>query len=78
MKKLLIIPFFIACEDKLSSSCDDYVDYICSCHEENSDYDCADLANMYADPDMTMLLECSNNLDSQRYIDEQAQLECEI
>ena len=77
MKKLLLIPLLIACGDK-GSSCDEYVDYVCSCHEDNPDYDCADLANIYADPDAGMLLECSSNLEAQKVIDEEAQLDCSL
>ena len=78
MKKLLLFCTLIACEDKLSSSCDDYVDYVCSCHGDNPDYDCSDLSNIYSDPDTEQLLECSSALDEQKILDEEAEFECEI
>ena len=78
MKKLLLIPLLIACEGKLNNSCDEYVDYICSCHDSNPDYNCTDLANIYSDPDSEELLECSSSLDEQRALDEEAQMDCDI
>ena len=76
MKKLLLIPFLFACEENLSTSCDEYVDYICSCHADNPDYDCGDLSNIYSDPDSEQMLECSTALDEQKVLDEEAQMEC--
>lgn len=76
MKKLLLIPLLIACGDK--SPCEEYIDYICSCHENNPDYDCSDMANMYNNPDADKEQECSTNLEEQKSIDNEAQLECTL
>ena len=78
MKKLILLSFVIGCEETLNSSCDEYIDYICSCHEDNPDYDCGDLANIYSDPDSEQIAECDLALDEQKELDSEAQMECEL
>ena len=35
----------VACEIE---PCDDYVDYMCQCHDDEPDFDCAELQRIYA------------------------------
>lgn len=79
MKYILPIFLLAACEDTIKSttSCDDYVDYICDCHSGNPDYDCDELSSMYSDPSTDQESECSVFLDEQKSLDEDIELDCE-
>ena len=77
--KYLLPLFLFACEDviKTTTACDDYVDYICSCHDDNADYDCSTLDSIYADPTTEQISECSVSLDEQMALDAEDELDCD-
>jgi len=58
--------------------CGDYVDYICSCHEEDPDFDCDELRTTYENADPSTQDECAIALDEQEEIDDDAGLECSV
>ncbi len=45
-----------------SSSCDDYVDYVCECHADDPAYDCDALRTAYEDADDELQDECDIQL----------------
>ena len=81
MKWLPVFPLLLACEDittNTGNQCEEYVDYICSCHDTNPDYDCNELSNIYSDPTSDQISECALALDEQRELDEESASECDI
>jgi len=58
--------------------CDEYVDYMCDCHEDDPDYDCAAQQAIYADADFEQQQECSISLDEQIQQDQDDGLDCQL
>ncbi len=58
--------------------CDDYVDYMCTCHGDDTGVDCDDLTLTYAGADPDVQDECAVNLDAQQKADDEAGLDCAI
>lgn len=58
--------------------CDEYVDYICVCHEDDPEFDCGALSETFADADPALQDECALNLQDQQDEDQQDGLECEF
>jgi outer membrane murein-binding lipoprotein Lpp len=58
------------------SPCDRYVDYICDCHPEDPDFDCAEARETYAGADASLEDECQIALDDQKAEDEEAGRAC--
>ena len=58
--------------------CDRYVDYMCACHDDDPEFDCEDLRDVYADADPSLQDSCAVELAEQREEDEQAGLDCEV
>jgi hypothetical protein len=45
-----------ACETE--DPCQEYVDYVCACHDGEAGYDCEELRDTYADPDPELQNQC--------------------
>jgi len=56
--------------------CDDYVDYLCTCHEDDPQYDCAVLETSYLDAEPELQDQCAIDLADVQQEDEDAGLEC--
>lgn len=56
--------------------CDDYVDYLCTCHEDDPQYDCESLETMYLDADPEIQDQCAVDLAAVQDDDEAAELQC--
>ena len=56
--------------------CARYVDYMCSCHADDTGFDCAELQRTYDEADPDVQSSCAVELSSQREEDEQAGVEC--
>jgi hypothetical protein len=57
--------------------CDDYVDYLCTCHADDPQYDCAVLEASYLDAEPEVQDQCAIDLGDVQQEDEDAGLECE-
>lgn len=57
--------------------CQDYVDYICDCHDGEAGYDCASLRETYADPDPDVQDQCSLDLAALEDQDQADGIVCE-
>ena len=57
--------------------CDEYVDYLCACHDDDPEYDCASLRRSYADAEPEAQDYCAIELDNVQEEDEANGLECE-
>jgi hypothetical protein len=57
--------------------CDDYVDYLCACHEDDPQYDCAVLEASYLDAEPELQDQCAIDLADVQQEDEDEGLECE-
>ena len=80
-KKLLLPLLFLssACiELEGEDSCTEYVDYMCSCHAEDPNYNCSELKNLYQDADMSTQEQCALDLDDQVYEDTQEGYSCDV
>ena len=58
--------------------CSEYVDYMCSCHEDDPDYDCDAQQAIYEEADLEQQIECSVTLDEQLVQDEEDGVDCEV
>lgn len=58
------------------SPCDEYVDYMCDCHADDTGVDCDALSATYASADPDVQDECAVLLDEQETADQEAGLEC--
>lgn len=45
--------------------CQDYVDYMCQCHGDDSGFDCDELQRVYSDPDPSVEQQCQLDLSRQ-------------
>lgn len=66
----------VACEPV--TPCDDYVDYMCTCHADDTGVDCDELNLTYAGADPDVQDECAVKLDGQQAEDDAAGLTCAI
>lgn len=57
--------------------CDDYVDYMCSCHDSEEGFDCAELTEIYVDAEPNVQDQCAIDLGDQKQTDEDEGVECE-
>ena len=46
--------------------CQDYVDYMCDCHGEDTGFDCNELQRVYADADASVQQQCQLELSDQQ------------
>lgn len=63
------------CEEQ---PCDDYVDYMCACHEDDPEFDCEELQLVLSDADPELQDQCAVDLDQQQDEDQQEGVECEV
>ena len=70
----LLIAGLLACED--DEPCDRYIDYMCSCHEDDPGFDCGTLENTYRGADADVQDECALELQDQKDADEANGVEC--
>lgn len=64
----------VGCEP---NPCDDYVDYMCDCHDGEAGVDCETLENTYANADAELQDECSIALEDQQDEDALNGVECD-
>ncbi len=73
---LVLAAPLVGCESE--EPCQDYVDYICACHDGEEGFDCAEVEETFGNADADLQDECSITLDEQRQQDEADGLECEL
>jgi hypothetical protein len=73
---LTLFSFLLACEP--ADPCDEYVDYLCTCHADDDAFDCDELTLTYAGADPDVQDECAVQLDEQQQADDEAGLACAI
>lgn len=70
MRVLRLLPFlvFTACfGTSLGDPCEQYCDYVCTCHEGEAEFDCDQCRTEYASADSELQDECETSLtDLQR------------
>lgn len=66
----------VACES--DEPCQDYIDYICACHDGEEGFDCEEFEKTYGDADADVQDDCAIGLDEQKEADEAAGLSCEV
>lgn len=81
MSRLLIVVaaiagLFVGCFEE--NPCDRYVDYMCDCHADDPDYDCAELTRIYASADTTVQDQCAVELTNQQDQDDDDGLVCGV
>jgi hypothetical protein len=69
-----LLTWLTACEP--IPPCEDYVDYMCACHEEDTGVDCEDLQDTYSGAAPAVQDECGVLLNEQQSEDEQAGETC--
>ena len=47
-----------ACSDLSENPCEDYVNYVCECHADNPDLDCATLRAVHTNADVEVYEDC--------------------
>jgi len=57
--------------------CDDYVDYMCACHDADDEFSCADLEQTLSEADPDVQSQCAIDLSDQQDADDVEGLECE-
>jgi len=68
---------FTACFEE-KDYCGEYVDYMCDCHADDPDYDCATQQSIYQDATLEQQTACALTLDEQLIEDEANGLDCEL
>jgi hypothetical protein len=58
--------------------CTDFVDYVCTCHEDDPDFDCEDIQTTLEDADPDVKDQCALDLDDLQAEDADAGEECAI
>jgi hypothetical protein len=58
--------------------CTEYVDYMCECHADNPDYDCATQQAIYEDASLDQQTQCALTLDEQMIEDDEDGLDCAL
>ena len=48
----------VACSDLSENPCEDYVDYVCECHADNPDLDCATLRAVHTNAEVEVYEDC--------------------
>lgn len=71
------ILFFTGCFEE-KDYCTEYVDYMCDCHNDDSNYDCATQQAIYDDASFEQQTECALSLDEQLVEDDDNGLDCEL
>ena len=68
--------FALAASCELDDPCQEYVDYLCTCHADDPDFDCEELRTVFSDPDPNLQDQCAIDLGEQQEVDDTAGLEC--
>ncbi len=79
MRKVMLLglTWLVAGSDcEFLQPCDDYVDYICTCHADDPDFDCDELRTVFADADPDLQDQCEIDLATQQEQDDADGLEC--
>ncbi len=58
--------------------CTEYVDYMCDCHADDPDYDCATQQAIYDEASFEQQAACALSLDEQLIEDDENGLDCEL
>ena len=74
---LPILPLAMAPSCTGTEPCDDYVDYMCACHQDDPAYDCEAIQTVYAEAGPDLQDECAIQLDDQQATDSAAGVECQ-
>ena len=73
---LLLAAPLVGCES--DEPCQEYIDYICACHDGEEGFDCAQLEETFGDADADLQDECSINLDEQKDQDKADGVDCQV
>ena len=78
MKKVLILSSLLlaSCLEE-KDYCAEYVDYMCSCHEDDPNYDCAAQQAIYEETTFDQQNQCATTLDEQLVEDENNGVNCQ-
>ena len=68
-----LVGFLAACEDQ---PCDRYINYMCTCHENDDGFDCEELGQALGDASPELQDQCSIDLANQQDADDEAELTC--
>jgi len=71
----VILGLGVACAQ--DQPCDRYIDYMCACHDGEEGFDCAELAETYANADASVQNECALELQDQKDQDDKDGVECD-
>lgn len=79
MRRLFIVAAALftmgsACQEE---PCQDYVDYICDCHDGEEGFDCEELRTTLADADQDVQDQCALDLSDQQQEDEANGVDCD-
>lgn len=74
--RVLLVPLFLV-TGCWYEPCDNYVDYLCVCHEDDPEFDCEALKSTLSNADPETQDECAVLLSEQQDEDEDEGLECE-
>ncbi|MBW1880263.1 MAG: hypothetical protein JRJ84_18025 [Deltaproteobacteria bacterium] len=72
---LMLLVVGATCDEQ---PCDQYVDYMCECHENDPGFDCEELSLVLSDADVDLQDQCEIDLAEQEADDADAGLECEV
>lgn len=68
--------FAMAADCELDDPCQEYVDYICTCHADDPDFDCEETRTVFSDADPNLQDQCAIELAEQEEIDQEEGLDC--
>ncbi len=72
----MLLLLALACTLTGANPCQQYADYICDCHGDDPDYDCASVQDQYSTSDPDLEDECEASLSDLKREDEAAGREC--
>ncbi len=72
---LVLMPL-LACEDLVSNPCQDYVDYVCTCHADDPNLDCETITAANANAGADQYLDCEIEHEALVEVDAQMGHEC--
>ena len=73
---MILLTFLLACFGTASGPCDEYCNYMCTCHGGDADFDCDQCRIEYASADPALQDQCEVALNDQIATDESENLEC--
>ena len=71
---LSLLGILVACE---ATPCDEYVAYMCTCHDDDPEFSCEELERTYAEAPPDVQDTCALALDEQQEMDEEEGLNCD-